>query len=404
LVFSVLIASFVLPRSSSFHSLTALGFGYGGPPAPVRYHPISPSRILDTRAASALGPGGTIDVQVSGQGGVPSTGVTAVVINATVTDTTGSSYLTIYPTLAARPTASNLNWIPGVTIANLVEVGLGTGGKLTAYNFAGSVDVVFDVQGYVSTPTGTPGTDGLYNPLPPSRVLDTRSGTGAPAAKLAGGASLTLTVAGNGGVPASGVEAVVLNLTVTNPTVPGYLTAWPTGASQPVASNLNFATGQTIPNRAIVKVNSSGQVSIFNNAGTVDVVADVSGWFTDGTSPTASGAVFTGLVPSRILDTRTSAPVAAGGMITLQVSGQGGIPATGAVAAVLNVTVTNTTGSSYLTVWPDGTGRPLASDMNWVAGQTIPNLTIVKLGSNGKVDIFNFAGSTDVVVDVMGWY
>jgi hypothetical protein len=80
------------------------------------------------------------------------------------------------------------------------------------------------------------------------------------------------------------------------------------------------------------------------------------------------------------------------------------VPATGAVAAVLNVTVTNTTASSYLTVWPDGTGRPLASDMNWVAGQTIPNLAIVKLGSNGKVDIFNFAGSTDVVVDVMGWY
>jgi hypothetical protein len=384
--------------------LTALGFGYGGPPAPVQYHPISPSRILDTRTASALGPGGTIDVQVSGQGGVPSTGVTAVVINATVTDTTGSSYLTIYPTGASRPTASNLNWIPGVTIANLVEVGLGTGGKLTAFNFAGGVDVVFDVQGYVSTPTGTPGTDGLYKPLPPSRVLDTRSGTGAPAAKLAGGASLTLTVAGNAGVPASGVEAVVLNLTVTNPTQPGYLTAWPTGATQPLASNLNFAIGQTIPNRAIVKVNSSGQVSIFNNAGTVDVVADVSGWFTDGTVVQASGAVFTGLVPSRILDTRTSLPVGAGGTITLQVSGQGGVPATGAVAAVLNVTVTNTTASSYLTVWPDGTGRPLASDMNWVAGQTIPNLAIVKLGSNGKVDIFNFAGSTDVVVDVMGWY
>jgi hypothetical protein len=200
------------------------------------------------------------------------------------------------------------------------------------------------------------------------------------------------------------VEAVVLNLTVTNPTLSSYLTAYPTGASQPLASNINFVAGQTIANRAVVKVSSSGQVNIFNFQGSVDVVADVSGWFTDGTDPQASGTVFTPLTPSRILDTRSSAAVGSGGTIVLQVSGQGGVPATGAVAAVLNVTVTDTTAPSYLTVWPDATSRPLASDINWVAGQTNPNLAIAKLGSNGKVDIYNFSGSTDVVVDVMGWY
>lgn len=71
---------------------------------------------------------------------------------------------------------------------------------------------------------------------------------------------------------------------------------------------------------------------------------------------------------------------------------------------VLNVTVTNTTSPSYLTAYPSGAFRPLASDLNWVGGQTVPNLVVVKLGADGKVAIFNAAGSTDVIADVLGWY
>ena len=73
-------------------------------------------------------------------------------------------------------------------------------------------------------------------------------------------------------------------------------------------------------------------------------------------------------------------------------------------AVVLNVTVTNPTAPSYLTVWPDGAAQPLASDLNYVAGLTVPNLVVVKLGANGSIDLFNAAGTTDVVVDVVGWY
>ena len=73
-------------------------------------------------------------------------------------------------------------------------------------------------------------------------------------------------------------------------------------------------------------------------------------------------------------------------------------------AVVLNVTVTDTTGQSYLTVWPDGANQPTASDLNWVPGLTVPNLVVVKVGSNGKIDLFNPAGSTDVIIDVVGWY
>jgi hypothetical protein len=68
------------------------------------------------------------------------------------------------------------------------------------------------------------------------------------------------------------------------------------------------------------------------------------------------------------------------------------------------VTVTGPTASSYLTTWPDGDQRPLSSDLNFTAGQTVPNMVVVKVGADGRINVYNAAGSTDVVVDVMGWY
>jgi hypothetical protein len=320
-------------------------------------------------------------------------------MNVTVTRTTANSYLTVYPSGVPRPTASNLNWVAGQTVPNLVEVAVGSGGQVSAYNLAGNVDVIFDVAGYVSTTAAGP--DGLYNPLVPARILDTRTGT-----SIGSGQTLDVQVTGQGQVPSIGVSAVVLNVTATNPTAASYLTVFPSGTTRPVASDLNFQAGQTVPNRVIVKVGTSGKVTIFNFSGNVDVVADVGGWFVDAASnPSATGTAFSGVTPARILDTRSGkGPVGAGGTITVQVAGNGGVPSIPPTAVVLNVTVTGTTAASYLTVWPDGARRPLASDLNWVAGQTVPNLVIVKLGGNGMVDVYNLAGSTDVIMDVVGWY
>ena len=109
--------------------------------------------------------------------------------------------------------------------------------------------------------------------------------------------STNLLIAGRGGVPASGVGSVALNVTATNPTSNGYLTVWPTGQPQPNASNLNFVAGQTIPNMVIVPLGAGGQISIFNETGSTDVIVDVLGWFPTGPS-------FTGLTPARLLDSR----------------------------------------------------------------------------------------------------
>jgi alpha-tubulin suppressor-like RCC1 family protein len=121
---------------------------------------------------------------------------------------------------------------------------------------------------------------GPFTSLPPARLLDTRSGTGAPAAPVAPGATLTLTVEGQGNVAPSGVSAVVLNVTVTQPRNPGYITVYPDGSPKPLSSNLNFTPGETIPNLVIAPVGPDGKVDLYNgSAGTVQLVADVSGYF-----------------------------------------------------------------------------------------------------------------------------
>jgi hypothetical protein len=376
------------------------------------FHSLTPARILDTRSSTPIGAAKTLDLLVAGQGGVPTTGVSAVVLNVTVTNPSAAGYLIVFPAGVAMPLASNLNFVAGQTVPNLVTVGLGTGGKVTIYNGYGSVDVVVDVAGYYSDPASSPGPDGLFNPLVPSRLLDTRSGNGAPAAKLSPGQTLNLQVTGRGGVPLTGVAAVVMNVTVTRPSSAGYLTVWPAGGATPLASNLNFVAGETVPNRVMVGIGTGGQVSIFNGLGFTDVVADVNGWFTDATVG-GTGSRFTPVTPARILDSR----VGTGGVTVpwgpnsghpIGVAGLAGVPnmtdPNPPTAVVANVTVTNTTAPSALIAWPDSAAQPLASDLNWMGGVTVPNLAVIQVGPTGKVDLYNLFGCVDTIVDVVGWF
>lgn len=360
-----------------------------------------------------LGPGSTLDVQILGRGGVPLTGVSAVIVNVTVTSPTASGYLVVYPKGSGRPLASNLNWTSGQTVANLVTVPVGADGKVSIFNSAGSTDVIFDIAAYVSTSAQSVGSAGLYNPLLPARLLDTRSGLGGATTVGAGGI-VSLQVTGRGNVPTTGVSAVVLNVTATRPMAGSYVTVWPDGMDRPVASNLNFVAGQTVPNRVLVKVGASGKVDLYNFAGTVDLVVDVGGYFTDSSSNGGAGG-FAPLTPTRLVDTRDGtggvhSPVGpgGGGVLEVLVAGQKGVPAmssaTAPRAVALNVTATNPTAAGYLTLWPDGSALPLASDLNFTRGQTVANLVVVQVGADGRVDVYNLAGSTDVVIDVVGWF
>jgi hypothetical protein len=307
-----------------------------------------------------------------------------------------------------------------------VEVELGLNDEVSAYNGSpGDVNVIFDVEGYVSS-----SSPGLYVPLAPARLADTRcSATPQPSfcanedlpsnnqtlSAITAGKSITVNVAGNAGIP-SGAVGAVFNVTVVSPQGPGYLTVYP-GGTPPVARNLNFVTGQIVANRVTVGLSSSGTISIFSPVET-NVILDVSGYFLE----TGSGSVFTPESPVRIVDTRCSAspepgfclfenlpksnaglnPLGPLGEFKVQVAGVGNVPST-ASAVVANVTVTSTTANSYLTVYPGG-AMPLVSDLNWTPGQTLANLVVGTLSFTGTLDIYNNSGTTQVIVDVMGWY
>lgn len=376
------------------------------PGPPSTYHPVSPYRLFDTRSSGPLGSGATLKVQAAGSGPVPATGVTALVMNVTVTNPTSAGYLTVWPSASDRPLVSQLNFTPGQTVPNLVQVAVDSSGQVSFFNAFGTTDVVADVAGYY---TAGSGPDGLYNPVPPSRILDTRGRV-----TLNPGAAYSFAVLGTGGVAPAGVAAVVLNVTVTNPTEAGFLTVWPFGEPKPPTSNLNFRPGDTVPNRVIVKVGSNGRVGLYNSAGYTDVVVDVDGWFTDAGS-SAGGSRFVALKPARILDTRTgnggySAPLGSGASISVYAAyGAEFVPpyssATPPKAIVGNLTATGATTAGFITAYPAGTNQPLASDLNFTAGETVPNQLVVEVSqTDGRFLLYNLAGAVDVIFDVTGYY
>ncbi|WP_183067785.1 hypothetical protein [Streptomyces sp. gCLA4] len=240
-------------------------------------NPVTPARFLDTRDGTGakkerVGPGGVVTLQVAGVKGVPATGVTAVVMNVTAVHPTEAGHVTVYPNGQAAPGVSNLNFTPGQIVPNLVTVPV-VNGKVDLRNNSGSVDLIADVTGYYAA------EGSAFSAGAPVRLLDTRDGTGARAGAVRGGSIVSLQVAGVEGVPLTGVTAVVLNVTVTNPTEASHLIVHPHGIGRPGVSNLNFTAGQTVANLVVVPV-VDGRVTFYNNSGSTDVIADLNGWFT----------------------------------------------------------------------------------------------------------------------------
>jgi hypothetical protein len=279
----------------------------------------------------------------------------------------------------------------------------------------GIVSVIAVVAGVVQMSRSSPkvraaGT-GFIPLQTPQRVLDTRPGLPTADGLFAGEgqrpltSTLQLTIAGRVGVPAD-ATAVVLNVTVTEAAGSGFITVFPCGASQPTASSLNYVSGQTVPNMVISKLGAGGAVCLFNTNPT-QLVADVTGYF-------AGTDAFTALdAPARLLDTRPglttidgqyagegSRPT--GSVQALQVSGRPGI-APGAASVVLNVTVDGPQLAGFITIYPCDAPLPTASNLNYVAGQTVPNAVISKLSASGTVCLFNSA-ATHLIVDIAGYF
>ncbi len=372
----------------------------------VDYVPVVPDRVLDTRVVGRVGYAGVkpsagqvVQLQVTGVGSsqLP-VSAAAVALNVTGTGADAPGYVTVWPCGSAQPTTSNLNVVPGVTSPNLVISKIGAGGKVCIYTQS-PADLLADINGYM--PSGS-----RYVSVVPERLLETRPNgqTGYNGAKPAADSVVAVQVTGAGitQVPAD-ARAVALNVTATAAESGGYVTVWPCGAQRPNASNLNVVAGGTSPNLVISKIGDGGKVCIYTQA-SVHLLADVNGYL-----PASSS--YSPLLPERLLDTRPDTQAGYSGVkpgdgatIELTVIGAGSakIPA-GTSAVVLNVTGVAADLDGFVTVWPCGTPRPTASNLNLTAGGIVPNLVMTKVGDGGKVCIYTQA-SAHILADINGYW
>jgi len=381
-------------------------------PTSTRFVPLVPARLLDTREglgapAERLDPQQTIDLQVTGRGGVPASGVAAVALNVTLADATDRGFVTVWPAGRVRPLASSLNVsAPGRDRANLVVVPVGEGGRVSLVTQSGG-HLVADVTGWFAPESFS--RAGRLVPVGPARVLDTRDGTGVPPGRLAADRELEVQVAGRGGVPPVGAAGVVANLTLTEATAPGFVTAWPSGQVRPLASTLNAAeAGDVVPNLVMLPLGADGRIRLYTQSGG-HLLLDVVGWFTDESAPESAGGLFTPLPPERVLDTRTGTGTAtgilrAGDVLALRIPGRAGVPERDVAAVVANLTVAESTAAGFLTAWPSGAPRPNASNVNATGpGQDVANLAVVGLSELGVASFYSQSGG-HLVADVAGWF
>ncbi len=386
----------------------------------------SPMRIADTRTVANGGStnaynGKTLaagtSLAVSASGAVP-TSASAIVVNVTAVNPTNAGFLTVYPTGATLPTAANIDFTTGQTVGNEVTVGLNASQSFTVYYGpagSGTVDFTADVMGYYEAAT-TGGS--YYVPVAPTRIYDSRTGSGQTGAgtTLTNGGSDNVTVGGVGGVPtfANGTTAVVLNVAITNPTAFSFMYAYPTGTTAPLVANQNYTAGETLSSQVVATVNSSNQVTIANHTGNVDIVVDVDGYYTSDATATGASLLSTLPTPIRLLDTRNNLPpgtpvgvnggnsgVAPAPLTTFSSPYNAGLGASAYALSIADIA----TGGNYLTAFATGSTLPVVANVNYTGGDAynvVENAAYAGVNSNGDVSVQNgpnTASTTNIVVD-----
>ncbi len=361
------------------------------------FEAIAPTRLLDTRQSSIVGPGATRTLKVAGVNGIPST-AKAVVLNVTATATTAGGFLTAYPEGASRPLASNINWIPGATIPSMIIATVGTNGNIKLFNSTGNTHIIADAMGYFAPSA----SNGLEMLTAPTRLLDTRSGNGL-SGKFSAGQRRDLQITGRGGVPST-ARAAVINLTSTASDTSGFITAWPAGIARPNASVLNRKAGETVANLAIVPIGSGGKISLFNNAGTTHLIGDVVGYMTP-----ASAERYVAVTPQRMIDSRDylgsgeSFPLEPDSIdyVEATTGAFNGAPA-GSSFGVSNLTGVSPTSGTYMTVW-GADPQPVTSNLSLAAGITRANSVFFRPDEQW-IQVYNQLGNTHFIFDLSGYF
>ncbi len=386
-------------------------FTTGANAGSLRFVPVIPCRVADTRGGADPFGGPSMTAGSSRSFAIPQSACAipgtalAYSLNVTVVPAEPLRFLTLWPTGQAQANVSTLNSWGGNVVANAALVPAGTDGAVSVY-VPDATDVILDINGYFDTSSG-PNSYTFY-PATPCRIADTRNPAdqfGGPS--LSGGQSRDFAIPLSPcGLPAT-ARAYSLNVTaVPDSSYLGFLTAWPAGEAQPVASTLNSWTGTVAANAAIVPAGSGGSISVFVSDQT-DLILDSNGYFA---APGSPGALtFYPVTPCRVADTRWpegpfGGPEMGAGETRWFTIPAGGcaVPAT-AAAYSLNVTVVPDARLSFLSAWAEGAAQPNVSTLNSWDGSVVANAAIVPAGTDGAIGVF-VTDPTQVILDINGYF
>jgi len=375
------------------------------PPSALRFIPITPCRVVDTRYSNgafgspALAAGATRDFAIpSGGCGIPA-GAAAYSLNVAVVPSGALGYLTLWPSGQIRPGVATLNSPDGRVKSVGAIIPAATSGAISVYA-TNSTDLILDINGYFVPATTTSSL--AFYPLTPCRVVDTRAANGALGGPyLAAKTTRVFPVlnASACNVPSS-ARAYSLNLAVVpRASTLGYLTAWADGQSQPLVASLNDTTGTALSNAAIVPAGAGGQIDVYATNAT-DLVVDIDGYFAP---PSTGGLSLYDVTPCRVLDTRQppgNPPFS--GMIHVNVEGSACGVSSSARAYVFNVTAVPPGKLGYVTLWPMGVAQPTAAELNDTDGTITGNMAIVSTNT-GSISAYA-SNPTQLVLDIFGYF
>ncbi len=405
----------------------SLVVAYAGRPAraalaagPSKFVSVPQVRLYDTDTRGGnLGDGGTLSVPVTGTNGVPSTGVTAVVVSLTAIGQVGN--LVAYPSDEAAPGISNLQVINGQAVNNMAIVRVSSyysgnvpPGSLTVRNAAGSTHIFVDLQGYYLAGPGSAGGSG-YMPIQPTRLLDTRYGVGGPYGPVPGNQSVLVQATGGSTTVPAGATAVSVNIATINPQTNGYVVAYAyqpggrtDGGDKPGTATVNLQPGQDVDNADQVPLGADGRFQVYVANSPLNLAVDVTGYYVN-----SGGSSYVPLPGTRIINTVAGGPFYANTATPVSYTnnaGGDGIPASDVSAVALDITVLNNTSGGNLRVYPtDAPAVPNIASLNYhTPPAAVTNLVISRLDRNGRANLYSAQFSTsdhvDVIIDVVGYY
>lgn len=382
-------------------------------PGAGAYKAIIPVRILATHsglgvAKGAVPAGRAITVRVAGRGGLPTTGMSAVVLSVTALAPSGHGAVLVYPAGATRPKTTNLEFSHGRAASDLVLVRPGHGGKvILRVDGSGHVQLAVDVEGYVLDGGSTVGSGGI-RAVPAKRVVDTQIGRGVAKGAVSAGHAITVRVAGRGGLPTSGLSAVLVTVTALAPTGHGGVVVYPAGGALPKTADLQFAHRRPVSELVLVPLGGGGRLALrVDGSGHTQLAVDVNG-YVRGSGATQPGGVIP-TAPTALFNTKTGrgttkGAVGAGHAITVQVTGRAGVPSEAVAAVALAVTVARPSGSGELRAFPAGLSSPGTTNLEFTRGHAASGLVLVHVGKSGKATFrVDGSGREQLAAAVVGY-